>query len=153
MYLDRLVSSRFQPDLAEILERFRGLKKGDKFVEQVKVKIVEVDELNPTVGQIVLLWFTATMQDNMGVVPLPSALRAIEEITEQGEGRKGHRENSYFVAFVTMLKELLESKASGSGFSPSRPAMQNPSSGAAHGYGSNPNPLGEPTRWLCGGTF
>jgi hypothetical protein len=73
MYLDRLVSSRFQPDLAEILERFRGLKKGDKLVEQVKVKIVEVDELNPTVCQIVLLWFTATMQDNMGVVPQPSA--------------------------------------------------------------------------------
>jgi len=27
-----------------------------------------------------------------------SALRAIDEITEQGEGRKGHRENSHFVA-------------------------------------------------------
>jgi hypothetical protein len=91
--------------------------------------------------------------DLVEVVDRKSALRAIEEITEQGEGRKGHRENSHFVAFVTMLKELLESKASGSGFSPSRPAMQNPSSGAAHGYGSNPNPIGNPLGGCVAGLF
>jgi hypothetical protein len=74
IYLDRLVSSRFQPQLGEILERFRGLKKGDKLLAQVKAKIVEVDELNPTVCQILLLWFTATMQDNMGIEPPPTSL-------------------------------------------------------------------------------
>ena len=82
--------------------------------------------------------------DLVAVKDRASALRAIEEITEQGEGRKGHRENSHFVAFVTMLKELLESRATGSGFSPARPAMHNPSAGAEHGYAANPNPIGNP---------
>jgi len=72
-YLDRLVSSRFGLPLVQILERFRGLKKGETLVEQVRTKIVGEEDLNPTVCQIVLLWFTATMQDNMGVVPQPPA--------------------------------------------------------------------------------
>ena len=46
-YSDRLASSPFQPQLDEILERFRAFKKGDKLVEQVKAKIVEVDRLRP----------------------------------------------------------------------------------------------------------
>jgi hypothetical protein len=91
--------------------------------------------------------------DLVAVVDRASALRTIEEITEQGEGRKGHRENSHFVAFVTMLKELLESRATGSGFSPARPAMQNPSAGTAHGYGANPNPIGNALAGRVAGLF
>jgi hypothetical protein len=68
-YLDRLASSPFQPQLDEILERFRGLKKGEKLVEQVKAKIVEVDPLRPTVCKIILLWYTSTVQDNLGMDP------------------------------------------------------------------------------------
>jgi hypothetical protein len=68
-YLDRLASSPFQPQLDEILERFRGLEKGEKHVEQVKAKIVEVDLLRPTVCQIILLWYTSTVQDNLGMDP------------------------------------------------------------------------------------
>jgi hypothetical protein len=73
IYLDRLISSRFQPQLEEILERFRKLPRGDKLLKEVKAKIVEADELNPAVCQIVLLWFTATMQDNMGIQPPPAS--------------------------------------------------------------------------------
>jgi hypothetical protein len=91
--------------------------------------------------------------DLVAVRDRASALRAIEEITEQGEGRKGHRENSHFVAFVTMLKELLESRATGSGFSPARPAMNNPSAGAGHGYAANPNPIGNPLAGRVAGLF
>lgn len=91
--------------------------------------------------------------DLVAVKDRVSALRAIDEITEQGEGRKGHRENSHFVAFVTMLKELLESRATGSGFSPSRPAMRNPSAGAGHGYAANPNPIGNPLAGRVAGLF
>ena len=68
-YLDRLASSPFQPQLDEIVERFRGLKKGEKLVEKVKVKIVEVDRLRSTVCQIILLWYTSTVQDNLGMDP------------------------------------------------------------------------------------
>jgi len=68
-YLDRLTSSPFQPRLHEILEQFRGLKKGERLVEQVKTKIVEVDSLRPTVCQIILLWYTSTVQDNLEMQP------------------------------------------------------------------------------------
>jgi hypothetical protein len=91
--------------------------------------------------------------DLVPVTDRASALRAIEEITEQGEGRQGHRENSHFVAFVSMLKELLKSRASGSGFSPARAAMHNPSAGTAHGYMANPNPIGNPLAGRVAGLF
>ncbi len=91
--------------------------------------------------------------DLVAVRDRASALRAIEEITEQGEGRKGHRENSHFVAFVTMLKELLESRETGSGFAPARPAMHNPSAGTGHGSGANPNPIGNPLAGRAAGLF
>jgi Membrane bound FAD containing D-sorbitol dehydrogenase len=68
-YLDRLTSSPFQPQVREILERFRGLKQGAKLAEQVKAKIVADDSLRPTVCQIILLWYTSTMQDNLGAQP------------------------------------------------------------------------------------
>jgi hypothetical protein len=68
-YLDRLVSSPLQLQLSAILERFREFKKDEKLVEQVKAKIVEVDSLRPTVCQIILLWYTSTVQDNLGIGP------------------------------------------------------------------------------------
>jgi hypothetical protein len=82
--------------------------------------------------------------DLVPVVDRASAIRAIEEITEQGEGRKNDREDSHFGAFVAILKELLESKAQGSGFSPARPAMRNPSAGNVRGYGANAKPIENP---------
>jgi len=91
--------------------------------------------------------------DLVAVTDRKSALRAIDEITEQGEGRKGHRENSHFVAFVTMLRELLECRKTGAGFSPARPAMHNPSAGLALGYGANPNPIENPLAGRVAGLF
>ena len=73
-----------------------------------------------------------------------SALKAIEEITEQGEGRVHHRENSHFERFVKILEELKASGAQGSSFSPARPAMSNPSAGLQRGYGANANPIDDP---------
>jgi hypothetical protein len=68
-YLDRLVSSPLQLQLSAMLERFREFKKDEKLVEQVKAKIVEVDSLRPIVCQIILLWYTSTVQDNLGIDP------------------------------------------------------------------------------------
>jgi hypothetical protein len=68
-YLDRLVSSPLQLQLSAMLERFREFKKDEKLVEQVKAKIVEVDSLRATVCQIILLWYTSTVQDNLGIDP------------------------------------------------------------------------------------
>ncbi|HTQ60454.1 MAG TPA: ferritin-like protein [Candidatus Solibacter sp.] len=70
-----------------------------------------------------------------------SALRAIEEITEQGEGRVHHRESSHFAAFVDIFQELQASGAQGSSFLPARPAMRNPCAALAGGYGANANPI------------
>jgi hypothetical protein len=82
--------------------------------------------------------------DLVAVKDRASALKAIEEITDQGEGRVHHRENSHFEAFVTILNDFKTSVAQGSSFSPSRPAMTNPSAGPERGYGANANPIDDP---------
>jgi len=78
--------------------------------------------------------------DLIPVVDRASPIKAIEEITNQGEGTKREREDSHFGTFVAILKELLDSRKRGSGFSPARPAMQNLPAGAERAYGANANP-------------
>jgi hypothetical protein len=82
--------------------------------------------------------------DLVAVNDRASALKALEEITEQGEGRVHHRENSHFEAFVTILKDLQASGTQGSTFCPARPAMSNPSAALERGYGANSNPIDDP---------
>jgi hypothetical protein len=81
--------------------------------------------------------------DLVPVIDRASALKAIGEITEQGEGTQRDRKDSHFGAFVAILKELLDSRARGSDFSPARPAMRNPSATSVRGYGANSNPIGD----------
>jgi hypothetical protein len=68
-YLDRLNSSPFNPLLSQILKRFQGFREEADVVEQVKKQIVADDSLRPTVCQIILLWYTSTVQDNLGMNP------------------------------------------------------------------------------------
>jgi hypothetical protein len=68
-YLDRLNSSPFSPFLSQILKRFHGLKDKLDVIDQVKKQIVADDSLRPTVCQIILLWYTSTVQDNLGMNP------------------------------------------------------------------------------------
>jgi hypothetical protein len=82
--------------------------------------------------------------DLIPVVDRSSALRAISEITEQGEGTDRDRIDSHFGAFVAILRELHGMKAQGSAFEPARPAMRNPSAGLERGYGANANPIDDP---------
>src|SRR5581483_11206031 len=82
-----------------------------------------------------------------------SAIRAIHTITEQGEGTGQDREDSHFGAFVAILKDLLDSRAQGSGFSPARPAMLNPSAGAQRGYGAVSNVIDDPLASRVAGLF
>ena len=65
-YLDRLTSTPFEPFLRQILERFRGLKDDQTRADRVKEQILADDALRPTVCQIILLWYTSAMQDNLG---------------------------------------------------------------------------------------
>jgi hypothetical protein len=59
-----------------------------------------------------------------------TALRAIETITEQGEGMPKHREDSHYDIFrnvrASFLKESLSAATSGSAFAPVRPCITNP---------------------------
>jgi hypothetical protein len=82
--------------------------------------------------------------DLIPVVDYDSAVRAIHEITEQGEGTSRDRDDSHFGAFVAILKDLLDLRQQGSGFAPARPALENPSAGSQPGYAANPNPLEDP---------
>ena len=68
-YLDRLNSSPFNLFLDQILKRFRELKHKPDVADEVKKQIVAIDSLRPTVCQIVLLWYTSTVQDNLGMEP------------------------------------------------------------------------------------
>jgi Ferritin-like len=83
-------------------------------------------------------------RDIVSVTDRESAIRSIEEITEQGEGTARDRNDSRFGAFVTMLNEWMGSKAQGSGFSPVRPAMNNPTAFQEPGYGAKGNPINDP---------
>lgn len=82
--------------------------------------------------------------DLVAVKDRASALKALEEITEQGEGRVHHRESSHFEAFVTIFRDLQTSGTQGSSFSPARPAMSNPSAALERSYGAKSNPIDDP---------
>ena len=79
--------------------------------------------------------------DLVPVVDRASAVKAIEEITHQGEGTQQDRDDSHFGAFVSILNELLDSKKRGSPFCPARPAICNPSAGLERAYGAKANPI------------
>ena len=95
----------------------------------------------------------AHFPDLIKVVDRESAIQAVHEITKQGEGRRGDREDSHYGAFVAILKELLETRAQGSGFSPARPSMRNPSARLERGYGANANPIDNPLAMQVAGLF
>lgn len=64
-----------------------------------------------------------------GLVPvtdLTSALKAIEEVVEQGEGLRGDIENSHYARFLAIRGELDRLRAGRGDFEPSRPVMENP---------------------------
>jgi hypothetical protein len=71
-YLDRLNSTPFAPTVREILEVFKGFEKDKTLPGKVKSEILLRNELRPALCQIILLWFTSAMQDNLSN---PSAMR------------------------------------------------------------------------------
>jgi hypothetical protein len=91
--------------------------------------------------------------DLIPVFDRESAIKAITEITHQGEGLSGDRDDSHFGAFVAMLREIVDSKARGSSFSPARPAMRNPSARFERGYGANSNPIEDTLAQQVAGLF
>ena len=92
-------------------------------------------------------------QEIVPVIDRASAIKAIETITEQGEGTTRDRDDSHYGAFIGILKELLDSKAQGSSFSPARPAMLNPSAALERTYGANSNPIEDPLSAQVAGLF
>jgi hypothetical protein len=91
--------------------------------------------------------------DLVPVFDRASAIKAIETITEQGEGTNHDRHDSHFGAFVAILKEVLDSAKQGSGFSPARPAMRNPSASLESSYGANSNPIDDALAAQVAGLF
>ena len=72
-YLDRLNGTSFQPQLREVLNKFHALKKGGTLFQQVKEKIVASEDLRVIVCQIILLWYTSLVQDNLDLQHPPTA--------------------------------------------------------------------------------
>jgi Membrane bound FAD containing D-sorbitol dehydrogenase len=64
-YLDRLLSSPLEPSARLILKRFHTFKPGAALANQVQKKIVGDNALRPTVCQMVLLWYTSALRDNL----------------------------------------------------------------------------------------
>jgi hypothetical protein len=71
-YLDRLTSTPFEPFLRQVIELFRGLKKDKTLADKVKSQILGNDALRPAICQIILLWYTSAMQDDINN---PGAMR------------------------------------------------------------------------------
>jgi hypothetical protein len=72
-YLNRLSSGTFQPALRKALDQFRKLRKGATLAQQVKDKIVAADDLRGIACQIVLLWYTSLVQDNLDLQNPPAS--------------------------------------------------------------------------------
>jgi len=72
-YLNRLSSGTFQPELRKALDQFHKLRKGATLAQQVKDKIVAADDLRGIACQIVLLWYTSLMQDNLDLQNPPAS--------------------------------------------------------------------------------
>jgi len=71
-YLDRLTSTPYEPFLRQILERFQKMRDDETLADRVKQQILGEDTLRPTVCQVILLWYTSAMQDNLDT---PGVLR------------------------------------------------------------------------------
>jgi Ferritin-like len=91
--------------------------------------------------------------DLVAVIDRDTALKAIHTITHQGEGTLKDRDDSHFGAFLSMLKELLDSKSHGANFAPARPALVNPDSGLGRGYGASANSIEHPLTQQVAGLF
>jgi hypothetical protein len=91
--------------------------------------------------------------DLVAVADRDSAIKAINTITHQGEGVLKDRDDSHFGAFVSILKELLDSKSHGANFAPARPALVNPSAEIGRGYGAAANPIEDPLSQQVAGLF
>lgn len=63
-----------------------------------------------------------------GVTDLESALSAIEQIVEEGEGAHGDRDDSHFGKFLEILEELDEECRADPKFEPARDVIDNPRS-------------------------
>lgn len=72
-YLERLISSPYQPIMGQILETFRRIGKDRPLIDQVKRQILGNDEFRLTVCQITLLWYTSAMWDNPSTPIDPTA--------------------------------------------------------------------------------
>lgn len=63
-----------------------------------------------------------------------SALKAIETITEQGEGTPGDRDDSHYDIFqrvrISYLQEIVTADANGDAYAPVRPCISNPATSA-----------------------
>jgi hypothetical protein len=64
-YLDRLTSTPLEPVVRNVLDRFRELTHDATLADQVKQQILGNDTFLPAVCQIILLWYTSAMQDNL----------------------------------------------------------------------------------------
>ena len=65
------------------------------------------------------------------ITDLASAQRALEQIVLQGEGAPAHREDSHYVRFSAIRRELAELRAARPAFEPARPVVRNPLLGGA----------------------
>jgi hypothetical protein len=62
-YLERLLSTPYEPDLREALTRFRGATHDGALADWVRQQLLGDHMFRTTVCQIILLWYTSAMQD------------------------------------------------------------------------------------------
>ncbi|HYF57846.1 MAG TPA: ferritin-like protein [Burkholderiaceae bacterium] len=100
--------------------------------EAVRTNLVEASR---QLGEARLFVGSAAAQIGPPTVDLPgvavvdglaAALRAIDTIVEQGEGSPGDRDDSHYLAFLSIRDEYERLRADDPGFEPAWPAAENP---------------------------
>ena len=74
--------------------------------------------------------------DIIRVVDVPSAVRAIQMITHQGEGNQTDRADCHFGIFLKLRDELAREKTLNARFSPAYPTIENPATDTSEEYGA-----------------
>ena len=106
-------------DFATVGHLYRGIENGFRtLVEKYGESKVFIGPPSAQVTSQYYAW-----PDLVAVTDLASAIKAIETIVEQGEGSRGHREDSHYGKFLDVLTEYRSLKQQDPDFEPARPAI------------------------------
>ena len=110
-----------RPEYRTVGHLYRGIEDGFKYLAE------KYGEDNLFVGSSgAQMAEYPSLPDIVTVTDLASAVRAIQQIVEQGEGARGENEDGHYARFLAIQDEYQTLKRKDQGFEPARPVVVNP---------------------------